>query len=365
MTNIEICDLAVEVISTIANDLQSGIYNDLGGALNVSWVAAENFNAWAESPGNLSEPPEHKICLHYELAIRLYKDTEEFCDFATTELIDNPAIGFRMMFGSAAPLPEAFTREDCVRNMFIAALTWVFFHELGHLTQEHGIIRSSFGNTPVEDFKIHEYEAMSNGQALTGRTSAISHVTEMAADFEATHFCTLELIRHFTNEELVGKDFTGNEFIGSIFMLICGISFIFHRFRGDRSEPPQTTPTGSHPHPSIRMEHYLPQLYEFLDYDSVREYTRHTLDRGGLVRLCAQAAYSGAAFWFSRRLRQQGNFSDQLVRGLRNRPEIKEYFRLIIDTWDEVEPVIKKNRRFGTPLGLMTFSDDFRNYVAS
>lgn len=252
MNNVEICDLAVNLITTIADDLQDEIYKNLGGTLKVSWVEAESFNAWAESPCNLDAPPEHKICLHYALAIQLYKDAEEFCDFATTELIDNPAIGFREMFGDAAPLPEAFIQEDCVRNMFIAALTWVFFHELGHLAQEHGIIRNSFGSMPATDFKIHEQEAMNNDQALTGKASAISHVTEMAADFEATHFCTLELIRHFTNEEFVGKDFTGDEFIGSIFILICGLSCIFHRFRGNRSEPPGALPSGSHPHPSIR-----------------------------------------------------------------------------------------------------------------
>ncbi|VVQ01164.1 hypothetical protein PS910_03819 [Pseudomonas fluorescens] len=365
MTNIEICDLAVGIISTITNDLQNGIYQKLGGSLKINWVQASQFNAWAESPGNLSQPPEHKICLHYELAIQLYKDCEEFCDFATTELISNPAIGYHEMFGVKAPLPEIFTRDGCVKNMFIAALTWIFFHELGHLTQEHGVIRDSFGKALGADFKIHEQEAMSSGDALTGKASVISHVTEMAADFEATHFCTLELIRHFTDEELVGKDFTGEEFIGSIYLLICGLSFIFHRFRGSRSGSPEPIPSGSHPHPTIRLESYLPQLYEFLDYNWLREHTRHTLDRVELVRMCGRAAFSGAAFWYSRRLKHQGKFFDVLVRGIRNRPEMKEYFKVIIETWDEIEPTIKNNRRFGSSLGVMTFSDFFRNYVSS
>jgi len=102
-----------------------------------------------------------------------------------------------------------------------------------------------------------------------------------------------------------------------------------------------------------------------LDQDFIREHTRHTLNRGDLLRMSGQAAYSGTAFWYSRRTQQQSSFFDILVKGLRNRPEAKQYFKLIIDTWDEIEPTIKSNRRFGSPLGLMTFTDDFRKYVVS
>lgn len=387
MNDFEIYTLAQEVISSITGDLGNGIYAKLTGNLTISWVDyPKKFNAWAESKSAVGTPPEHKIAIFYELARQVYKDAEEFCDFAGSELSDD---SLKPLFNDSnhiPPLPTNFTKEDCVKNIFMAALTWVYFHELAHANQEHGLIHAAFGGDQalanvIEEYAGNSMEEMNDSKPpLTGRASALSHVTELAADFEATHRCIHELFRQFIYrpheemlqldpkstklEDLRREDYDPEIFRGILYLFVCGLSCIFYRFHGLRSLKLHKVPEGTHPHPVIRMEFHLPHIYEYLDLEPNRRLTKLGLDRRGLIELSLDAANSAAAFWITRKSGAQQFPEDFLLLGLRNRPSMREYFRVIVSTWDEIEPTIKNNRRFGTRFELMDFPPDFRKSVA-
>ena len=59
--DVEIYEISANVLSSITNDINNSIYKELGGNLSFSWVAMETVTAWAESPGDLNTPPNHKI----------------------------------------------------------------------------------------------------------------------------------------------------------------------------------------------------------------------------------------------------------------------------------------------------------------
>lgn len=61
MEDIEIYQLAGEVLGTITHELSDGIYAKLGGELSINWRGEKIFGAFASSPGEIDKPPKHGI----------------------------------------------------------------------------------------------------------------------------------------------------------------------------------------------------------------------------------------------------------------------------------------------------------------
>ena len=119
-----------------------------------------------------------------------------------------------------------------MKNIFVAAITWVFFHELGHLMQEHGVIRAEFGSTaegPGLAADIQDFEA-SGDDVLIGREAVVSHATELAADFEAMNFYVAELIRHVSDPTFASVEARTEVLAGLVYVMLCGLSLVFFRF---------------------------------------------------------------------------------------------------------------------------------------
>lgn len=359
-TDPEIYELANNVLAEITQNLNDGIYHQLHGSLSFGWATEPKFNAWAESDSVVGGPPQHKIVLHYELARLLYRDAEGFCSFASNEQTKRL---IRTTFGDDATdlLPGCFTIDDCVQNMFLGSLTWVYFHELGHLMQEHGRVRDN-GSSVSATSTIQELDAHS-AQILTGRQASISHATELAADSEATTQCLFASARHFLKGPLVGEADGAEVFIGSVYLLTCSLACIFYRFNAGSSPNVVTPITGSHPSPIYRLEHSVPQIYELtqlllkaFDFDG---------DRRHLVSMTKQAADLGSFFRNYALGISTVETIHLFVKGFLQRPEFKPYSREILTVWDEIHPSITASRHFGTELGLMQFTAEYRAFVFS
>lgn len=357
MTDIEIYELAASVTGVITRDLSEGPYKQFGGSLSMGWSDVPHFNARAESSTNVTDLPQHKIVFHYELARQLYRDAELYLDFVE-RYQDERLLPLFSGLEFASELPKFFPRDDAVRNMFIGALTWIYFHELAHLWQEHGYIRRRFGEIPDATTQIDECDA-EGVQRLQGKNAALSHVTELAADFEATNTCLIELIRHFADDAIQGKPQDLKPFRAALYLLTSGISCACYRFYGMRPMGPEPFPSGSHPTPIRRLEFAIPNMFEFLDITSF-----HGMDRRQLVTLCGGAAYS-AGFYFLGWLKggRETIPENYMLRGLQNEPNAASYWGAIVDVWDEIEPTIKSIRRSGASFSLLRFTDDFRSKV--
>ena len=358
-TDLEIYLLAGKIFSEITDDLQEAHYTSKQGSLTVNWSQEQTYNAWAQSETVPGGAPIHKIVLNYELVRQIYRDSEQFCEFAQDPDFLNLV---RSMPSGSMPhplLPETFTKEDCVNNMFFAALTWIYFHELGHLTQEHGFLRCEL-NSDSNIISIQELEANAN-KTLTERESIISHATELAADCEATVMCLCELIRQFTSEELVGTKDEGQGLIGCSYLLICSLSCVFYRFNGGQMMVANPIPTGSHPNAIFRLECAVPQFFETLDMFKDKIGLRES--RGDLISLTKQAADLGAMFWYFLHSDRSVKLPDMVIKGLLQRSEFKEYAQKIINAWDEVLPGIRETRHFGPSFGILDFGEPYRQYV--
>lgn len=364
MEDIEIYELASRVIGDITRELNEDTYAKLGGELTITWREEKKFGAFASTLSEADKPPKHRVTMHYELVRQVWRDAEDLCKFLRGIPKDSDVDKLYDFYGDRIKLPKCFHDEDLVKNMFVAAITWVYFHEIGHLMQEHGVIRAEFAEgcgDAVQTTDVHDFEA-SHEKRLVGREALVSHVTELAADFEAMHFYVFELLRHVVDPDFVDDQKRTEVLSGLIYLMVCGLSLLFFRFNGNQPILPTAVIEGSHPNPLVRLEINVPQIFESLDM--LRKVVDHGLNRKQLVLLCAKAALSATLYW-SMTKTEKHEFDDRfLLKGLLTNPVVLQYLQPIVVCWDEMLPRVKEIRRFGSPLGLMTFTDSFRTRIA-
>lgn len=358
----DICNLAHDVLSGITRDMNDEHYKDPASSLTFAWSHQAGFAAWAESNSSPGQPPIHKICLSYDLAVCIYRDAEDFYQFATfKDELDLAIIGaFEKLLGKHPCIPQGFDRAAAVTNMFIAGLTWVYFHELGHLAQEHGYIRNLYSDEPAGNTLISEDNGNSS-RTLSARDSAVSHATEIAADFEAMNYCIYEIIRHAFSDSADTCDL--EFFLGTTYLLAAMLPCLFYRFLNGKSLDTQQLPVGSHPHPIRRLELLIPHIVEDLDWSPVRSIVGHTLDRKALVGLIGHAAHLGAIFWLGRHSGGEPVDPGVLFSIINKDDAGKHYFRKVVEVWDEIVPKIREVRRYGPEKGMMNISSEFRDLL--
>lgn len=364
LEDIEIYELASRVIGDITRDLNESTYSKLGGELTITWHEEKKFGAFASTLSEAGKPPKHRVTIHYELVRQVWRDAEDLCEFLRRIPENSDVDKLYNFYGDRTKLPKCFHDEELVKNMFVAAITWVYFHEIGHLMQEHGVIRAEFAERhkdAAQTTDVHDFEA-SHDKRLIGRGALVSHVMELAADFEAMHFYVVELLRHVTDPDFVEDKKRTDVLSGLIYLMVCSLSLLFFRFNGSQPILPTAVIEGSHPNPLIRLEINVPQIFESLDM--IRKVVDHGLDRKQLVLLCAKAALSATLYW-SMTKTEKREFDDRfLLKGLLTNPVVLEYLKPIVTCWDEMLPRVKEIRRFGSNLGLMNFTDSFRARVA-
>ncbi|MEI6715151.1 MAG: hypothetical protein WCO60_15435 [Verrucomicrobiota bacterium] len=360
MNEIEINQRASEVTSEITSGLQGGLYEGIQGTLRILWDTKE-LNAWAESTYINNKQANHKITIGYKLAQQLYGISKEYQRFMQ---LNQDCETFKDSFSylnTIPKLPKFDSIDSSIENMFLGGLTWVYFHELGHLTQEHQYIRNKFSTNKSTSPHIEESFSKSYNPPQ-GKDAAISHATEFAADHEAVSYCLGELFRHFIpREEIENNAITANsrsEFLNTLFLFVCGLSCTMYLFHGVDTRELTKLPEGSHPEPIRRLEACIPQLIETLDLFS-QSISSLKINRKEIANLCIGAAHSFGYFWRSR----NGNPNTEIINGILQDPHLCSYWGEVIAAWDEIEPFIVSIRWFGTNLGLLQFTDTIRHKI--
>lgn len=368
-----ICEAATNALTGIVRDLRESMYAENGGSLELFWSADLKLgsNAWACSRGSIAEPPRHEIFITYQLACDLYRDAEAYCGFMRCERSRERLQAF--LPKSGFPLgPSGDIEEDvAINNMFMASLTWVFFHELGHCSQEHKYIRQAYCSSYKSD---QVCEIAPPESAVSQQDATIYHVTELAADAEATAWCISELTRHFLaphitdacgnllSQEEIDPNNTGfREFRANLYLFICGISMVLCRFHGRRDMALTPLPVSSHPLPQRRLEMILPQIWEKLDLRG-NESQLHGASRHELVQIGIGASTSSCLYWLE--CGQMPMNADILSpQGVLQDPYLHSYWPVIVQAWDQIEFDINRIRRYGSRLGLLGFTDEFRRAI--
>ncbi|KJF90504.1 hypothetical protein [Photobacterium leiognathi] len=352
MEDFEIVDLAIDVLSNVTSLVNESLYSELGGELKILWSTKNYFYACASVGSEVDEPPKHYITLSYETAVLLYRDIELYSKYIESG-IDNGM--FDKIFKDFNYPKTLFFHSDqelSCKQMFISGVTWIFYHELGHLIQEHGYIRKKHGCHVCTDIVDCASNDIENHTVLSGRASAVSHVTEMAADYYATVSCLIALLMHFEGEELEAetRSFTS------------ALALVLYRFHGINPYERTEVPYGSHPQPLIRLEQTMPLIFEFYDKFDLADEKSCNLNRADLVNMTSWSSFTAGIFWLKKG-NQKGIPEDFMISGSLQRPGMIEYHRVMVDIWDAINPEIEKVKRHSNPYAELQFSDQYRKIL--
>lgn len=343
MTDIDIYDLAANVLSSITSDLNHSHYNELHGKLTISYSTKKEINASASVLSSPDQPPSHNIDISYLLLKTLYRDIELYFEYMESKLDDNLIMGIWPENNFFQNILSLTPKNDCIKNVFISAISWVYFHEFGHLSQEHGRIRGLHKGNRIN---VITEMYVTGDSTLSPQDSAVWHLTELAADYFATIMCVNEIRRHFGPSEVEQ----------AITYLTIGLPLVLFRFQNTSFYINQDPPSGTHPNPLTRLEVISPLIYEFLS-------EKNTDERKIIVNLCGVSTFSVSLFW-TRIVYKEPKYPHHFIlSGIVNRNDILEYLSHLIPVWDNISKEVHNSFTFAPKFFIITFTNELRKHV--
>ncbi len=340
----ELIDRAVQFAHHIKDDLDSRWYTASEIELCIRWLDTSDVRATASAEPSLDRVDRHVISLSYGLIQELYSIAFEFARFS----IGNPEqqgihLGVHM-------LPAQFELLDSADLMFMAGVLFVIYHEIGHLNQNHGAIRSLYG-TGIASCTIDDFE-IAGEVPISGAQAAISHATEFAADAEALDWMAKQL-----------ECFRGSDYLDHAYLQCAMVSCIMFLFNGDRPVRIDAEPVATHPYPVVRMDYWVRLFAErtaiLSDHLQVAE------DKPAIVKRLSDASFVATLSWLTRgQWMDAPNYSD-FCKGSSAHPNHASYMRHVIDIWSRHYEVARGARRYGGALSVLYFTDEFRKMVGA
>tara|TARA_R110001583_G_scaffold125135_1_gene276639 strand:+ start:1060 stop:2115 length:1056 start_codon:yes stop_codon:yes gene_type:complete len=349
MKDHEIIDKAVETLTSISNDIENAFYSKCNFSFNLHW----NSNSTPSAKSISHYPIEsHEIIIHYTLIIDIYREIENLISHINSSTDDYIIKDILKEKIPEDPLASnSYTLDQQIYNAFTAAITWIYFHELSHLDQEHAYIRSQHSNHScniIDELNIN----VSNKDNITN--SEIYHLTELAADRSASIICASELYRHFGDRN--------DEFKAMMKLFYLGISCALYLFSKNNSFSISLPISSTHPIPIIRLEMFLTSVWEtFSPVQEKAPYTDIGYERIELINIASWVS-TATALYFNQKWKV-GFDIKHLVNGTINRENGKEYLKILINTWHLVEPQLKSLQHSKLEHLLLHFSDEYKKMI--
>lgn len=340
----ELIDRAVQFADHIKRDLDSRWYATSDIELCIRWLHTTDVRASASVEPSLDRVHRHVVSLSYGLIQKLYSIAFEFSRFTKGRPEQQGVhLGVHM-------LPVQFDLLEAADLMFMAGVLFVIYHEIGHLNQNHGAIRSLYGNgiasCTIDDFEIAGEEPISGAEA------AISHATEFAADAEALDWMATQI-------EL----FKGSNYLDHAYLHCAMVSCIMFLFNGNRPVRLDAEPVSTHPYPIIRMDSWVRLYAERIVLCSDRLQVAE--DKLAIMKRLSDAAFVAILSWLTRgQLMDAPDYSD-FCKGSLAHPNHASYMRHVIDIWSRHDEIARDARRYGGVLSVLYFTDEFREMVGA
>lgn len=352
-------DMAQSIIDSLVTWSNDEIYTNLGGKLACDLVLSEAVNARASvDPANPYNP---RITIYMGMVREIYRDS-----FVFTMLADKIAANtghdesFKEKFGDAPSFFEggvpdipnklltkfygiykaALEEKEkdahmtdksiaCRFLMFEVMLTWVFFHELGHLAQRHYLLRGD--SASVEQLEAESYEISETQTECIGEECVRFQAREVLADIEAGELT----IRYL----FLKKSFH----YSSIYLLFCAQYCMFNRFYMGY-EPNLDFVNRKHPHPVVRNELSSSFLTELVNYCLAKMKGDVPAEKiiMSVVYLSVKSSLISGVYWGNRYEAMDGNLTS-FMKLMMSGVEKEEYCSKLMCSVHEHLPIIKAN----------------------
>jgi hypothetical protein len=319
---VEVARMATDAAKAFFSDR---FYQSPKTPLRVTWAASEKFKAGAY----IGADGGHEIRLSYGCALEIYRDAfllPMVCQRTLTNEAFDPIFNL-LSYGNARKdvLPAGLEPEDAKVTIIRLMTFWLFLHEQAHLLQRHGEVAKAVG---VSELLSHDggLDDSRDGTAgAPGPAATLRHAFEFAADYEAITSLMMAEAKGMTEAHL--------------WCLAAGLMCMFHRFALISTPKVEDMPSGTHPHPALRMRvamNRIEQMFALPDYIAASGW------RGGTARARAvidHAVYTADVYWHIRYLGldHRSPFLD-LVLSTLNVPS--SYQQAVYDSWSSVQTEI-------------------------
>lgn len=311
-----------------------------GRNLSIGSIPTETFEAHASVRKDDSN--EHSIQISYGVPIDIRKDAILLPEICVRHFVeDKYSELFKILdFGNGPKcvLPPDLDPAVAKEKFFRISLAWLYLHEQSHLFQGHGsIFAEETGLQGVSGQFLWEDVMFSHEKQnqLTGNAAWISHCFELAADYEATNLVVQLLV--IDDKQTLKKS--------SLWLLICGLTCIFHRFYGDKRPAHGGVATGTHPDPAIRMRAMYTAIVGTLMHSKVVKYVPWAKTAEDLQAVM-EHAYTVANMYMQIAHFDNPEFPEFMRRMADTDQSVESYFSEIENKWCELRPKVM-SRYFG------------------
>lgn len=309
--------------------------------LSIKWLLTEEFRASAYVINRKS----HEIRLSYGSAIEIYRDAfvlPETCrNILTDEMFDRVFNLFSYGNQRQDVLPAGLTPLDAKVTIVRQMTTWLYLHEQAHLLQNHGDLAKTLA---VPELLSNEGEILDavaeKDQILNAKNAAIRHTLELAADYEAISY----LVMGEAAEEGMTEE--------KLWCLAAGLMCMFQRFYSTAPAQVDATPSGTHPHPSVRMRMTMNKIIAMLTFPDFAKDAQWTKGPNHARAVMDHAVYTANIFWYLRYFDVKQKELLSAVLSQRTTPE--SYQKIIFCTWKSIETeILTKHLGDGEPVVML------------
>jgi hypothetical protein len=332
-----LCDL-VEMSNTMAKWFDQTI--------SLHWLpSAKNFaEVGAAYPGS----NDHIVSITYELLMWMARDADAFIRYAALGLrpYESELSRLGVIVKDIGVLPHGVEPGLARYWITINTLRWIYCHEVSHSLQGHGKIRDAALGEPSGSQTVTDSFA-ENGSPITGFPAQIFHVTELAADDEALKILLPQAIfqkRDFHKQGLVSSPILE---LADIWLILSGLLSMFLMFSHSYREEFDGKVIGKHPHPAVRFKILSRKLTELLIDPINKErggFDFSIDDIGGVIK----NAFFVTLYFRDARYGEGDKESiasfAKVFFGEENE-EFKQYFKSIVEVWDDLRPAIAARYR--------------------
>lgn len=342
-----VCEVARLIIEQVHNGRRAKLYAAQNYDLKFVWSTKNIFSAEAMMAPN----GDHIISMSYQAAIDIYQDAFVFtllCDRTFIDPIFDPV--FQLLgYGNARSdvIPHGMTPEDAKIEIIRLMTKWVYLHELGHLLQRHNSIASNLGLSNAMGGSDRVVDEISDMLGLDGRAASLRHAFELSADYEALSWI---LITEAAKP--------GGISVATLWCLSAGLMCMFCRFYGESSRTLDDIPTGTHPHPALRMRMAINKVLHVLEKQpEIRDSSPEIADLAKTKAIMDHALYATDMYYHIRYLglEARGPLLDTIHP--RNALTPESYRMPIQNIWQEVRSeVVAGHLGYGEPMVLPSFA---------
>lgn len=327
---------AMDVVERTKNLFSMPKYPDGGRALEVGWLTTQRFRAYcAVRPGS---PDTDLIRISYTAAREIYRDAfvlPLFCERHFSQAQYEPIFGpMRYGGGTARVLPEGLTTDSAKTRIMNATLAWLYLHEQSHLFQNHGAIGLELDATWAGGDSMIDEMRDRDGVAPIGRSAALSHVFELAADHEALNNVIGLILK--ANSDMIPAH--------TLWSLVVGLTCMFQRFYGVEDRIYGEDVAGTHPDPSFRVRMLLRSMTLMIMQPSVRRFASWIGEREDLEAVVDHAVIVATIYCH---LRYRGGHGvSAFLPGVQAYTDVPvPYQQALFDMWREARPLVLRDYR--------------------